>query len=456
MALVNFNPTSIARTFFEKNLSAITTDSRQAKPGSLFVAIQGDQHDGHNFILKAIESGASAVLGESSKLSSELLNQIPSHVTVYKVESSLQAIRSIAKEYKSFFKIPFVGVVGSVGKTTTKEMISSILSGKFSSILKTEGSQNGFLGIAITLLELKTHHEVAVIEIGIDEIGAMDEHLALVEPNLVICTATGPEHLHQLKTVEIAAAEEIKALEYGLQNGQQIAVNLDDSYIAAFAKKHQIKENDRIKLYALQNYSQETLEVGGETYRLPLPGEHHARNLLGAIQVAKLLGLNHTEITKGLATFKAAFGRTNIVQKSLSSDPSQSFLLIEDFYNSNPTSCEAALKLLASKAQKQTDHTIAVLGDMLELGEQEEQFHRELAKVISTLNIRTVFLYGPRMKWLKDELSKTGFKGKHDHFESHESLGQSLKTAITHTTGSTTVLLKGSRGMKMETVLKSL
>ena len=151
----------------------IVTDSRKVKPGSLFVAYKGDAMDGHDFIDSAIQSGAAAILTEK-----DVVN--PGKTIVFKVPSTLNALRRLAHVYRKSFQVPFIGVVGSVGKTTTKELIYSILQGKYSKVQKTEGSQNGFLGIPITLLSISPDCEVAVIEIGIDDIGAMEQHLALV------------------------------------------------------------------------------------------------------------------------------------------------------------------------------------------------------------------------------------------------------------------------------------
>ena len=407
----------------------IVTDSRKVKPGSLFVAYKGDAMDGHDFIDSAIQSGAAAILTEK-----DVVN--PGKTIVFKVPSTLNALRRLAHVYRKSFQVPFIGVVGSVGKTTTKELIYSILQGKYSKVQKTEGSQNGFLGIPITLLSISPDCEVAVIEIGIDDIGAMEQHLALVEPTHLIVTALGPEHLHQLKTVEIAASEELKAFDYALDQEKKMAINLADPFVAQWFQKH------ATQLISKNFITYEKADQGFlSKFPSPLPGAHHEHNLLAAVTMGTLLGLTHEEMRNGLKTFKTAYGRTEIHQLS------NEVTVIADYYNSNPTSLTAALHLLKSKGKN-----VAVLGDMLELGEQEETFHREIANEIVKLNIDEVYLYGNRMKWLLDELSKKHFS-KVSHFETHEQLTQALKKSIAPYDQ---ILIKGSRGMKMETVFKLL
>jgi UDP-N-acetylmuramoyl-tripeptide--D-alanyl-D-alanine ligase len=407
----------------------ITTDSRKAAPGFLFAAIVGDSMDGHDYIESAIQKGCVAILTEKPITA-------PTTVTVFHVPSTLIALRQLAHAYRKSFSIPFIGVVGSVGKTTTKELIASLLHGKFQHILKTEGSQNGFLGIPLTLLNLKADTEAAVIEIGIDEIGAMEQHLQLVEPTHLIVTALGPEHLHQLKTVEIAAEEELKAFDYARDEGKKLAINLAEPFVQHWFNQYGKQLNPN-QFLTYQKADREFQSI----FPSPLPGAHHEHNLLAAVTMGKLLGLTESEMQNGLKTFKTAYGRTEIHQLP------NAVTVIADYYNSNPTSLTAALKLLTSKSKN-----LAVLGDMLELGEQEESFHREIAKEILSSRINAVYLYGPRMKWLLDELTKNHFSSV-KHFETHEQLTQALKQSLAP---NDQILIKGSRGMKMETVFKLL
>jgi UDP-N-acetylmuramoyl-tripeptide--D-alanyl-D-alanine ligase len=433
------------------DINNITTDSRAVKPGSLFIAIKGDTHDGHAFIAQAIAQGAAAIISE-----------VPgTHPTgaFFQVHSTVTAIRALAHEYRKQFQIPVIAIVGAVGKTTTKELLTSILGGKFSDVMKTIGSQNGFLGIPLTLLTLTPGTQAAVIEVGIDDIGAMDQHMRLVEPTHVILTKIGPEHLHQLKTVEIAASEELKAFDYARDKTLPLAVNLSDEYVATWFKTNHAKlSEDQFLTYSLEKShmpkylgyydgDKNELTVQSESlnasFPLPLPGQHHAHNLLAAIAFSQFFGLSVSEIRTGLATFKTAFGRTEIY-----SLPNE-IEVIGDYYNSNPTSLEAAITLLVSKKSKAYH---AVLGDMLELGEGEEKFHRDVANLLIADEVTGVWLFGERMKWLKEELETKNFKNV-KHFSNHEGLSAELKNSLLP---GSRVLVKGSRGMRMEKVLQAL
>ena len=418
------------------SISQITTDSRAIAPGCLFVAVKGDTHDGHDFISQAIEKGAAAILTEKSPPST------PSEsIHFFHVPSTMTAIRTLAHAYRKSFSIPVIGIVGAVGKTTTKEFIAATLHGKFTKVLKTEGSQNGFLGIPLTLLKLEPTTEVAVIEIGIDEIGAMDQHLQLVEPTHLILTTIGPEHLHQLKTVEIAAEEELRAFDYGLIHRSMMAINLSDPYVQQWYQKNKLKVDPSItKTYQINTPSPYT------SFTNPLEGDHNAINLLAALTLCSFFGMTAQEMKLGLSTFKTAYGRSEIYRIG-------NQIVIGDYYNSNPTSAAAALKLLSQmKLENGHSKLHAILGDMLELGDHEEKYHRELSESILSHSIDQVWLYGPRMKWLEDELKKKNYHTV-QHFQDHDSLNLALSKNIQK---SDRVLVKGSRGMKMEKVLKPL
>jgi len=436
-------------------VSVLTTDSRRVVPGALFIAIRGDTFDGHDFILEAVGKGAAAVLCERAPAEA-----LSGPAALFCVPSSMNAIRSLAHAYRKSFEIPLIAVVGAVGKTTTKELVASTLSGRFEHILKTEGSQNGFLGIPLTLLNLRPETQIGVIEIGIDEIGAMKQHLELVEPTHVILTRTGPEHLHQLKTVEIAAEEELKAFDHALRKRIPLAINLSDPFVKAWHSKHgaglagishptySMTPSDQAGFTGSFAPDARTLtirsEAGSSVFSCPLPGEHHAHNLLAAVVVSRFFGLTDEEIARGIASFKTAYGRTELY--SLPGN----IRVIGDYYNSNPTSLEAALKLLTAETGASSYH--AVLGDMLELGDEEESFHRAVAGPLADSGVTRVWLYGPRMKWLQNELEKSGAPAS-AHFESHEALLGALKSALAP---GARILVKGSRGMKMEKVLKGL
>ncbi|MBI3534605.1 MAG: hypothetical protein HY072_03850 [Deltaproteobacteria bacterium] len=186
---------------FSKNntFSSLNTNSRLTKPNSLFIAIKGEKFDGHDFITQAIANGASGILCSQDYMN---IHQTSIQAQLFPAQNTLMAFRLLAKTWRKQFSIPIIAIGGSVGKTTTKELVASMLHGKYKNILKTQGSQNGFIGIPMTLVELNSSHEIAVIEIGIDEIGAMKNHLETVAPTHGLITTIGPEHIERLLNIK--------------------------------------------------------------------------------------------------------------------------------------------------------------------------------------------------------------------------------------------------------------
>ncbi|MCC7441740.1 MAG: UDP-N-acetylmuramoyl-tripeptide--D-alanyl-D-alanine ligase [Bdellovibrionales bacterium] len=449
--------------------SGVTSDSRKAGPGLLFVAVPGEKFDGHAFIPQALAAGAGGVIcrkGTPRAAGSALFIE---------VDDTIEAYRTLAAAWRARFKIPLLAVAGSVGKTTTKEFLAALMRGKHKKVLKTEGSQNGFLGVAMTLLELRPHHGAAVVEIGIDEPGAMIRHLEVVRPTSCVLTAIGPEHLEKLKDLDTVAREEGLAFDFTARAGGAVAVNLDDPWIAPWAEKLQrepyrarallgfklgpeeagaLRSQPNMRTLVGIPLSPERMRLGGtalpgkgETLRCPLPGSHNQRNLLAALALAMLEGLTPREARRGLESFEGAGGRTQVLKGK------RGLHLLADHYNANPTSVEAALKLLANLKQSKQASSWACLGDMLELGPGEERFHRELGPALERSGVRGVFLYGPRMAHLLDELRHRRFTGIVEHYESHGALAARIGALARK---GDWVLIKGSRGMKMEKVLESL
>ncbi len=441
--------------------SGFTTDSRRIPTSGVFVAIRGEKMDGHEFIPAAIAAGATGILAEQSIIDSRgWAAQFPS-IEFFGVEDVQAGFRKLASAWRSRFSIPVILVAGANGKTTTKELLSALLRGRHESVLKTTGSQNGFLGIPMTLIELRPHHGAAVIEVGIDEIGAMAQHVPLVKPTHTVLTVIGPEHLEKLIDVPTVAREECLAFHETKTLGGTCIVNLDDPWIArehsklpkawsfgldqvpaspGVAGNHRIAEGRSILDVELQG-TELSLEV-------PLPGRHNAQNLLAAVATAAAIGLTPQEIQKGLATFEGAEGRSQI--RPLPS--SAGTLVICDYYNASPVSMGAAFQLLAQTGAPQATR-IACLADMKELGTEELRFHAELSQPLMTSGASVILLHGSRMKSLFDALEKSGFTGTLAHFEDLPSLAAEARKAATP---GSVILIKGSRSMKMETVWAEL
>ncbi len=450
----------------------VVTDSRKIRPGCLFIALKGEKFDAHEFIVQAVEQGARGVICRSdydlSKAGPAFFFRVPSGADGNGTEA---AYRKLGAAWRSLFDIPVVAVAGSVGKTTTKELLTAILRGKWGKVLKTEGSQNGFVGIPMTLLELRREHGAAVIEVGIDEIGAMEQHMPLVAPDAAILTAIGPEHLEKLIDLPTVAREEALALRYIDTVRGLTVINLDDPWIAPVT--HDLKHARRVA-FTLRDSARDTAdravpagtnvieahwnrdrtvlrfsgcELDGLELVCPLPGTHNARNLCGAVAMARGLGLTAEEIRNGLATFTTPKGRSEVYELK------DGITVLCDYYNANPSSVTAGLNVLTDIAHRGGARRVrwACLGDMLELGTGEQELHRGLAPQIVALGIEHVFLYGQRMQWLQDELKKQGFRGELRHFDTHAAMAEALIRGVQPKDA---LMIKGSRSMKMEEVWK--
>lgn len=419
----------------------IWTDSRTIEPCDFFVPVKGDKFDGHDFIPDALERGVKGFL-----IQEDYERRLPEDTFVIRVPNVLEAFRQIAAVWRNQFSIPVIAIAGSVGKTTVKEMLAALFSSKFRTA-KTLASQNGYLGIPMTVLNWQKDTEIAVVEIGIDDKGAMKEHLELVRPTYGVVTALGPEHLEKLESVETATEEEVGLFSFLARTQGWSFWSLDE----ALLKEREIPKD--AFTFSMENrdadYFGQTqdrhLEINApdKKIRVPLmlPGPHNARNLLAASVVAHSLGVAEDEMMLGLGRFKNPENRLQI-------EPVENGIhYISDYYNANPTSMEAAFKVLETDFQK--NPKVLVLGDMLELGALEEMYHRGLASEIENASPKSVYLTGPKMKWLKDELDKKAVSFPVGYFDSKEELSKELLSGIGK---GDVVLIKGSRGMRMEEI----
>lgn len=437
-------------------IKRVSTDSRTAGPGDLFVAVKGETFDGHDFITQAVSRGVEGVLCE--KYPSDARQE---GIDIFLVENTMDAFRLLARHWREYLDPCVVAVAGSVGKTTTKDILSALLSAKWDKVLKTTGSQNGFLGIPMTQMELSEDHEVAVIEVGIDAPGAMIQHIDVVRPDFALVTAISEEHLEWLKDLKTIAYEENLILKETAQAGGTVVINLDDPWIKPMMME--ISSHKKIG-FTLDGIGRpdilagkitsdgKYLDVEGLGHKkfqvaLPLPGEHNARNQLGAIATALAMGVRSEDLQDGIENFSPSGGRSQMERSSAGNE------VLCDFYNANPASMRAAFKVAESKTADGATLWLC-LADMKELGTAEEELHRGLAKDIVGIKKQTsILLYGDRAKWLADELKKVGYKGDCKLFQSHDELAKVLKAGLK---SRDFVLLKGSRSMKMERVWEAI
>ncbi|HET6724560.1 MAG TPA: UDP-N-acetylmuramoyl-tripeptide--D-alanyl-D-alanine ligase [Gammaproteobacteria bacterium] len=430
-----------------RTFTGVTSDSRGDVAGSLFVAIRGERFDGHAFIDAAIAGGAAGVLVERNRIRGQAIA-----ATVFPVDDTLAAWRTLAGEWRRHFDIPVVAVGGSAGKTTTKNLLAAMLRGRFEHVLATEGSRNGYLGLAMTLTALRAEHEAAVIEIGIDAPGAMAEHAELVRPGAALVTTIGVEHLETMGDIETVAAEECRLLTITAEQGGSVFIHDEDPRLRACAPDHAIRyglngEPDDRRLRGRIDGNGVVIsglgldEIG---LPLPLPGRHNALNVLAAAAVARGLGLDGEEIRAGLTQYRPDAARSNRVELR------DGITVLADYYNASPLSMAAAFETLISLGERRR---WLCLGDMLELGVDELSYHRALAAPIVEMDACGVLLYGPRMQALADALREEKFAGAVAHFDDKAALADTLQRAIEP---GDAILIKGSRGMAMEDVMSQL
>lgn len=445
-------------------------DSRKTKPGQVFVAVVGEKLDGHDYLVQALENGASGVLvSDAHKLSRALETTQKQSIPSWVVPDTVEALRTIATVLRREFSGPVISIIGNVGKTTTKERIRALLRGRFQNIVATEGSENGYLGIPMTLLKINSLTEAAVIEIGIDECGAMEKHIQLVNPNYTVLTSLGAEHLEKLVDISTANKEEWIGVSHTLKNGGTALVPIHNDYVSSFVALErdtsrlygftihphspQTSNSDKhLKLFKLNSGKIFTPDGGVfEAAQPELDSEPLWASILAASSLGSVLQFSPIEIQQGLSTYSAPPLRSAFLKSTY-----RDCEVLLDAYNANPDSMEAAFRTfysLAERDQRASQKSYhLVLGDMLELGQDELAFHEKLAPSILKLNFSgTTYLFGPRMKALFQKLSLAGVTVK--HFEDISLLIESLKMTLRP---QDRILIKGSRGMKLERVWEAL
>ena len=434
-------------------VTGISIDSRSIKTGELFIALRGDQFDGHNFISKAIEAGAAGIIVEQRWASANAAMMVSTYIPRLVVENSIHALGQLANIYRRKFDIPVIAVGGSNGKTTTKEMIKSILCMKYR-VLCTEGNLNNHIGVPQTLFQLEKKHEIAVIETGTNHPGEIEYLCLILEPTHGLITNIGHEHLEFFGSVEGVAKAEGELFNWLKKHHGTAIINADDTNLVRLARKTRktvsygfsargVSFKGIIESY--DKNAQATLRIKPRgkkafTITVGIPGEHNAKNALAATAVGLMLKVPPDDIHNAIASFQPADKRMHIQQFAKGT-------ILDDTYNANPDSTLAALATLY--AMKSRGKRIAVLSDMLELGEQAEELHRQIGKMLNHYDINILLTYGALAKSIHD----TGLVETKAHFDSKASL---IEYLIHIVADGDIVLVKGSRGMKMEEVVNAL
>ena len=419
-----------------EEITAITTDSRAVVSGSMFAAIPGARVDGHDFIASAAENGASCVL--CSRFVDVDIPQI-------KVVDTQQALKAIAAFYRSQFDFPFVGVTGSVGKTTAKEMIAAVLSARFHT-LKTEKNFNNELGVPLTLFRLRPEHEAAVVEMGISSFGEMTRLADMVHPGIAVFTLIGDAHLEFLGDRAGVLQAKTEMISGMAEDGIVIA-NGDDPYLNDhdFGRKTFLfgfDENCDVRAIDVENDGLSgmccTILAGWRRIPVKIPafGQHMVYAALMGAAVGISLGLTDEEIRAGIAAYETVGSRGRVIQ-------TDGLTILDDCYNANPTSCQSSLNSLVMLPGR----PVAILGDMLELGDAGPVMHRMLGEFAASLGVRVIAC------GLLSKNTAEGAGGDSLWFSDTDALLKKLPSLVKE---GDCVLVKASHAMNFEAVVGAL
>ena len=449
--MLNIKLSEIAKLFdknlgYEATINTVVTDSRKAEKGSLFVGIKGDNMDGNEFAAKALQNGAEAVLVERI---CEGVDETKAIV----VPDTKRALIKIGGLYRNRYSIPFVGITGSVGKTTTKEFTSVVLAEKYN-VHKTKGNQNNEIGVPNTLFALSAEHEIAVIEMGMSGPGEIRDLTVEVKPCAAIITSVGVSHIEHLGSRENILKAKLEITD-GMPDGAPLVICGDNDLLSRVS-------DDRLKIYRFGitnpecEVKAESIEQQGSSTKfiitspwgeytavIPLVGQHNVLDALSAFTVGCLMGVEPDKAAAALSKYVAVGMRQNTVLYN-------GMTIVEDCYNCSPDSLKAAALALASYPCK--GRRIMVLSDMLELGPDAAEMHRQCGAFIANQEIDLLIACGELSKNTIEGADRAGME-RCCHYETKQQMAQMVSDAIRP---GDVVWFKASRGMYLEEVIKTV
>lgn len=432
-----------------KEAACVVIDSRKMEPGGIFVATKGEKVDGHSFIPSVEQMGALGVVCERHPENC--------HVPYILVRDSFTALREIAEFYRKQLTIPITGITGSVGKTSTKEFIAAVLSRKYR-VLKTQGNFNNEVGLPLTVLSIREEHEAAVLEMGISNFGEMHRLSKIARPDICVMTNIGQCHLENLGSREGILRAKSEIFDYMNPKGY-VLVNGDDDQLIKVTQKGShapvrfgLGAANDIFASNIENKgllgTRAVIHASGYVFpvQIPLPGEHMVWNALAAAGVGFLMGLTADEIKQGISDVEAVGGRSHVMELA-------DGILIDDCYNANPVSMKAALDLLATAKGRK----VAILGDMFELGADEEKLHGEIGAYALEKGINVLICAGNLARCIyeqacmrKDDRQDTVAAY---YYPTRDEMTKQLPGILKP---GDTILVKASHGMQFEKVVEMI
>ncbi|MGN0376315.1 MAG: UDP-N-acetylmuramoyl-tripeptide--D-alanyl-D-alanine ligase [Suilimivivens sp.] len=428
-----------------KEASCVVIDSRKIEKDGVFIATRGERVDGHDFIPQVAEKGALAVVCEKRPEGCD--------IPYILVKDSFQALKDLAEFYRQQLSIPVIGITGSVGKTSTKEMIASVLSEKFC-ILKTEGNFNNEVGLPLTVLRIRKEHEAAVLEMGISNFGEMHRLSKIARPDICVMTNIGQCHLENLGSREGILKAKSEIFDYMNPEGY-IFVNGDDDMLLRVKGKgshspvhfglnpvNEVFASDVMNRGLLGSHAVIHMGLSVFPVEIPLPGVHMVNNALAAAAVGNCLGLTKEQIQAGISKVEAVGGRSHVMSLP-------SYTVIDDCYNANPVSMKAAIDLLTMALGRK----VAILGDMFELGEREKELHAEVGAYAMEKEIDTMICVGELSEFMYKAACRVNKKSEVHYFATREEMLASLKKILKP---GDSILVKASHSMQFEKVVEFL
>ena len=433
---------------YHKEVSSVVIDSRKVEKDSLFIAIRGARVDGHMFIPQTIRDGALCAMSEK-----RIENASYPYILVSSCE---QALKDLAMHYRQSLNIRVVAVTGSVGKTSTKEMIASVLGKKYN-VLKTAGNFNNEIGLPLTIFNIREEHEVAVLELGISNFGEMERLSKIARPDICVITNIGVAHLEFLKSREGILKAKTEIFKYMNPDGS-IILNGDDDMLSSVRPFNQIEPiffglqhnypffADQIQDLGLHG-TKACFHTPNTTFeaQISIPGEHMVYNALAGIAVGYAFNMTDEQIKAGIESLVPIAGRNNIIK-------TEHLTIIDDCYNANPASTKASLDVLA----KANTRAVAILGDMFELGPTENEMHYQVGQHAALLGIHVLICIGTLSKHMKQGALEQDTSTKVFYYETKEDFLEEYSKLICK---QDTILVKASHGMHFSeiiTVLKDM
>ncbi|WP_150541181.1 UDP-N-acetylmuramoyl-tripeptide--D-alanyl-D-alanine ligase [Clostridium perfringens] len=427
-----------------KEIKAVSTDTRKIEEGTMFIALKGENFNGNNYVLEAFNKGAKIAIVDEVKCD---LNELKEDVALIKVQNTGRALMDLAKFYREKLGLKVVGITGSAGKTSTKDLVAAVLSDKYK-VFKTKGNFNNEIGLPLMILELDSTYDVAILEMGMRGLGQIKELAEIASPDLGIITNIGISHIEILKTRENILKAKMEIATFFDKNNTLVVCGNDD-FLGALPSagykivKTGVGENFKIgaKNIALEELSSKFTVYDGEKeeeFSLDMPGEHNISNLMLGIAIAKELGVSFEEMKRGLKNIEATSMRLELIKKD-------GFSILNDCYNSSPVAVKSAIDVMKNIEGKRR---IAVLGTMRELGHKSEEAHEEIGKYAKENGIEKVLCFGDFSENIKE-----GYGEGCTVYENKEELIKDLLNIICD---GDIILVKASRSLKFEEITKAL